>query len=64
MRKCLDIDFKNRPTFEQVVPILESYLSNVHKQVNNNNMNNSSFNYLDFFFNYTLVLWIFKRSIQ
>ncbi len=33
MRKCLEVDHGNRPSFEQLVPVLENHVSDVHKQV-------------------------------
>jgi hypothetical protein len=33
MKKCWEVDYANRPTFEALVPILESLISDTHKQV-------------------------------
>ena len=33
MRKCLEVDHGNRPSFEQLVPEFDKLVSDVHKQV-------------------------------
>ncbi len=33
MRKCLEVNHRDRPTFEDLVPIFETNTSDIHKQV-------------------------------
>jgi hypothetical protein len=39
MYECLEVEYEDRPSFKEVVPLLEQLLSDYHKEVNINYKN-------------------------